>query len=182
MRIVADGWSEQIDADRNPHIQPDQLYRDRLTQLSRMWNRRATPPAAPAGGERETLRQLFEDHYWDSFQTDKQIVMKHVNCVLDFWAASQGAFERSDIALDGQEVAGCSARKCPEPGEAGVEGSIPSRSTNIATPAQSIDDEREREAAIERIISIRNGMTTDPEARAIVRRELAALAALKETT
>lgn len=36
------------------------------------------------------------------------------------------------------------------------------------------------EAAIERILSIRNGMTPDLEARAIVRRELAAFAALKE--
>ncbi len=45
------------------------------------------------------------------------------------WAASQGAFEGSDIALDGQEVAGCSARQCPEPGKAGVFGSIPRRST-----------------------------------------------------
>lgn len=38
--IVADGYSEQIDGALNPHIPKNQLYRDRLTTLRQMWNRR----------------------------------------------------------------------------------------------------------------------------------------------
>ncbi len=38
--MVADGWFEQIDAELNPHIRSDDLYRDRVTDLRRMWNRR----------------------------------------------------------------------------------------------------------------------------------------------
>lgn len=38
--IVADGWSEQLDAELNRHIPSDRLYRDRVTTLRGMWNRR----------------------------------------------------------------------------------------------------------------------------------------------
>lgn len=38
--IVADGWFEQIDAALNPHFASNELYRDRVTDLRRMWNRR----------------------------------------------------------------------------------------------------------------------------------------------
>lgn len=38
--IVADGWFEQIDGERNQHIPAHELYRDRVTELRRMWNRR----------------------------------------------------------------------------------------------------------------------------------------------
>lgn len=43
VRIVADGWKQEIDPELNPHIPPDQLYRDRLTDLRGMWNRRYDP-------------------------------------------------------------------------------------------------------------------------------------------
>lgn len=39
--IVADGWSEQLDAELNRHIPANRLYRDRVTDLRGMWNRRA---------------------------------------------------------------------------------------------------------------------------------------------
>lgn len=42
--IVADGWFEQIDGELNKHIPANQLYRDRVTDLRRMWNRRARAP------------------------------------------------------------------------------------------------------------------------------------------
>lgn len=38
--IVCDGWYEELDSERNPHIPKDELYRDRVTDLKRMWNRR----------------------------------------------------------------------------------------------------------------------------------------------
>ncbi len=38
--IVADGWSEQLSAELNRHIPENQLYRDRVTTLRGMWNRR----------------------------------------------------------------------------------------------------------------------------------------------
>lgn len=44
--IVADGWFEHLDGTLNQHIQPEYLYRDRVTQLRRMWNRR--PAMSPA--------------------------------------------------------------------------------------------------------------------------------------
>lgn len=46
--MVADGWFEQLDAELNPYP-PEQFYRDRVTDLRRMWNRRlpATAPAVP---------------------------------------------------------------------------------------------------------------------------------------
>ncbi len=90
---------------------------------------RATPPAAPAGGESKEARSARRRGHTCS----SQYVMRE---------------------LPDPDCAACNA-----------------------TPAQSIGDEGEREAAIERIISIRNGMTPDMEARAIVRRELAALGA-----
>jgi hypothetical protein len=90
---------------------------------------RATPPAAPAGGESKEARSARRRGHTCS----SQYVMRE---------------------LPDPDCAACNA-----------------------APAQSIGDEGEREAAIERIISIRNGMTPDPEARAIVRRELAALGA-----
>lgn len=50
-------------------------------------------------------------------------------------AVSQGAFDGSDIAVDGHEIAGCSANQCPESREGDVSGSIPERSTNYLPPA-----------------------------------------------
>ncbi len=90
---------------------------------------RATPPAAPAGGESKEARSARRRGHTCS----SQYVMRE---------------------LPDPDCAACNA-----------------------APAQSIGDEGEREAAIERIMSIRNGMTPDVEARAIVRRELAALGA-----
>lgn len=29
-----------------------------------------------------TLRQLFQDHYWDSFEANKDLIMKHVDAIL----------------------------------------------------------------------------------------------------
>ena len=29
-----------------------------------------------------TLRELFQDHYWDTFEADKEIIMKHIDAVL----------------------------------------------------------------------------------------------------
>lgn len=40
VQIVADGWSEQLDRELNKHIEPNRLYRDRVTTLRDMWNRR----------------------------------------------------------------------------------------------------------------------------------------------
>lgn len=40
VRIVADGWEENLNAELNPHIPADRLHDDRLLQLRRMWNRR----------------------------------------------------------------------------------------------------------------------------------------------
>jgi hypothetical protein len=79
----------------------------------------------------EPLRQLFADHYWDSFQEDKDIIMKHIEFVLLQWAASQGAFAGSDIASDERDISGSPENQRSEPGKAGVDGSIPSRSTII---------------------------------------------------
>lgn len=39
--IVADGWFEQLDGKLNKHISLANLYRDRVTDLRGMWNRRA---------------------------------------------------------------------------------------------------------------------------------------------
>lgn len=39
--IVADDWSEQLNGELNKHIPASGLYRDRVTTLCRMWNRRA---------------------------------------------------------------------------------------------------------------------------------------------
>lgn len=38
--IVADGWSECLDAKLNGHVPKNKLYRDRVTDLRGMWNRR----------------------------------------------------------------------------------------------------------------------------------------------
>lgn len=38
--MVADGWFEQLDGELNKHIPPERLYRDRVTDLRGMWNRR----------------------------------------------------------------------------------------------------------------------------------------------
>lgn len=48
--MVADGWFEQIDGELNKHIRSQDLYRDRVTDLRRMWNRRVT---VDVGGARE---------------------------------------------------------------------------------------------------------------------------------
>lgn len=37
---------------------------------------------APRLDELPSLRDLFGDHYWDSFQGDKEVVMKHIDSVL----------------------------------------------------------------------------------------------------
>ena len=46
-------------------------------------------------------------------------------------AASQGAFAGVDIASDERDIAGHAANQRSEPGEAGVSGSIPERSTTF---------------------------------------------------
>jgi hypothetical protein len=33
----------------------------------------------------EQLRKLFEDHYWDTFESDKKIILKHIDFVLSLW-------------------------------------------------------------------------------------------------
>ena len=33
------------------------------------------------------LSQLFADHYWDSFEADKELILKHVDAVLTLYAA-----------------------------------------------------------------------------------------------
>ena len=99
---------------------------------------RASPPAAPAGGERETA---LRDQVFKTIEV----------------------LQSPDVTMD-SEFRSFTAKQLQ-------------KALDYAAPAQSIEDEREREAAIDRIISIRNGMTTDLEARAIVRRELAALGA-----
>lgn len=48
-------------------------------------------------------------------------------------AVKQGAFDREGTPGDPATIAGCSAYETGEPVQAGVEGSIPSRSTNPAT-------------------------------------------------
>ena len=30
-----------------------------------------------------SLRQLFQDHYWDTFEADKDLIMKHIDFVLE---------------------------------------------------------------------------------------------------
>ncbi|TWA89555.1 hypothetical protein [Bradyrhizobium stylosanthis] len=85
---------------------------------------RALGSAQDASGQ---LLALFEDHYWDSLEKDKDIVLLHVKSVLR--AASQGAFAGSDIASDERDVSGHAEIQRSEPGKAGVDGSIPSRST-----------------------------------------------------
>lgn len=30
-----------------------------------------------------SLRELFADHYWDSFEADKDLIMKHIDAVLE---------------------------------------------------------------------------------------------------
>ena len=47
MRIVADDWEQNLNADMNKHIPPEELHDDRRLQLQRMWNRRVQP-AVPA--------------------------------------------------------------------------------------------------------------------------------------
>ena len=98
---------------------------------------RASPPAAPAGGEGEAVA------YW----------VEHPKFGME-------------LSLD-------------PPNEDAERRGWVAKPLYLAAPAQSASG-HDIEAAIERIISIRNGMTPDVEARAIVRRELAALAALKE--
>ena len=49
-------------------------------------------------------------------------------------AASQGAFAGGDIASDERNIAGHAANQRSEPGEAGVCGSIPQRSTISLDP------------------------------------------------
>lgn len=50
-------------------------------------------------------------------------------------AASQGAFAGGDIASDERDIAGHAAKQRSEPGEAGVSGSIPERSTEALMKA-----------------------------------------------
>lgn len=45
VQIVADGWSEQLDSELNKHIPANRLYRDRVTNLRDMWNRRVRQEA-----------------------------------------------------------------------------------------------------------------------------------------
>ncbi len=33
----------------------------------------------------EQLRKLFADHYWDTFESDKKIILKHIDFVLSLW-------------------------------------------------------------------------------------------------
>lgn len=33
------------------------------------------------------LRELFQDHYWDTFEADKDLIMKHIDAVLTLSAA-----------------------------------------------------------------------------------------------
>lgn len=35
------------------------------------------------------LRELFQDHYWDTFEADKDLIMKHVDAVLALEAAEK---------------------------------------------------------------------------------------------
>lgn len=44
--IAADGWFEQVDMALNPGY-PSNGYRDRVTRLREMWNRRVRPAPAP---------------------------------------------------------------------------------------------------------------------------------------
>lgn len=102
------------------------------------WNTRATPPAAPAGGEGEAVA------YW----------VEHPKFGME-------------LSLD-------------PPNEDAERRGWVAKPLYLAAPAQSASG-HDIEAAIERIISIRNGMTPDLEARAIVRRELAALGAAAQS-
>jgi hypothetical protein len=45
VQIVADGYFQQITAELNPHIPPNELYSDRLTSLRAKWNRRVRAAA-----------------------------------------------------------------------------------------------------------------------------------------
>lgn len=49
--MVADGWFEQIDGELNKHIRSQDLYRDRVTDLRRMWNRRVRDDVGSVGAK-----------------------------------------------------------------------------------------------------------------------------------
>jgi hypothetical protein len=54
------------------------------------------PPASPLRG-REDGEQLwgrFVNHYWDSFEGNKELVLKHVRAVLDYHAANSAPPEQ----------------------------------------------------------------------------------------
>ncbi len=44
-------------------------------------------PAPRPDAETARLRDLFADHYWDSFEGSKSLIMKHVDFVLSLTAA-----------------------------------------------------------------------------------------------
>lgn len=74
-RIIADGWSEQIDGTLNQHIPPSELYTDRLVQVRRMWNRRAhlAQPEAKIAGTDEAWdeRRLGADERYVAVAPDQ---------------------------------------------------------------------------------------------------------------
>lgn len=64
-----------------------------------------------------SLRQLFTDHYWDSFEGDKDLVLKHVNAVLDLHEANMRKnckhFNRIGNGSAGSDGSGSYSWYCP---------------------------------------------------------------------
>lgn len=66
-----------------------------------------------------SLRELFADHYWDSFEADKDLIMKHIDAVLELERKSRqpawdAGWNRNYAAL-GSKLTKPSSAPCPVP-------------------------------------------------------------------
>lgn len=78
------------------------------------------------------LRELFADHYWDTFEADKDLVMKHIDAVLALEAAEKRKnckhFNRTGTGCVGSDGSGWSTWHCSECG-----ASYDSRASTVQT-------------------------------------------------
>ena len=88
--MVADGWFEQVDMALNPGY-PSNGYRDRVTNLRDMWNRRAAPSNASEADGLANLRAILADQ---PFQNSGLSVYE-INLIL----ANEGGFMPDEAVM-----------------------------------------------------------------------------------
>lgn len=108
---VARDWLRKVSADLNKMALPANsalgdyifLLRDMMGDLAQKVTPSAAISAKPVADT--ALWDLFKDHYWDSFEADKEVLLKHISSVLSVYkAAAPTPSPDADAVIDRGEI------------------------------------------------------------------------------